>query len=49
MVVRFQDIGEDVLEHCVREEILDKDNLGERFTNPVLSSGMKLCGHLCVS
>lgn len=26
MVVRFQDIGEDVLEHCVREEILDKES-----------------------
>lgn len=26
MVVRFQDIGEDVLEHSVREEILDKES-----------------------
>ena len=26
MVVRFQDIGEDFLEHCVREEILDKES-----------------------
>ena len=26
MAVRFQDIGEDLLEHSVREEILNKDN-----------------------
>ena len=26
MVVRFQDIGEDVLEHSVWEEILDKES-----------------------
>lgn len=26
MVVRFQDIGEDFLEHSIREEILDKES-----------------------
>lgn len=31
MVVRFQDIGEDVLEHSVREEILDKENRVGQF------------------
>ena len=35
MVVRFQDLGEDLLEYSVREEILKKDNQGEQFCPPL--------------
>lgn len=39
MVVRFQDIGEDVLEHSVREEILDKES--SNFAPPLSQNTMK--------